>query len=107
MGGAIITCVCSPEREQGRILAAVKCWDIIADKQPLAYRLYLKYELRGPTILGCGRRARGAGRFIVHAHDMLTELLEVRAAIMLNLNSDEVRCQKSALRVFVIGAMFS
>ena len=50
MGGAIITCVCSPEREQGRILAAVKCWDIIADKQPLAYRLYLKYELRGPTI---------------------------------------------------------
>ena len=58
MGGAIITCVCSPEREQGRILAAVKCWDIIADKQPMAHRLYLKYGSRGPTILGCGRRAQ-------------------------------------------------
>jgi hypothetical protein len=43
MGGAIITCVCSPEREQGRIQAAVKCWDIIADKQSMAHRLYLKY----------------------------------------------------------------
>src|SRR4030095_14146862 len=37
MGGAIISCVCSPEREQGRVLAAVNCWDIIADKQPMAH----------------------------------------------------------------------
>ena len=50
MGGAIITCVCSPKREQGRILAAVKCWDIIADKQPMAHRLYLKYGSSSRTI---------------------------------------------------------
>jgi hypothetical protein len=81
IGGAIIICVCSPEREQGRILAAVKCWDIIADKQPLAYRLYLKYGSRRPTIWLVAAEREDAAHFIVHAHDMPTSFLELQTAI--------------------------
>ena len=61
MGGAIITCVCNPEREQGRILAAVKCLDIIADKQPMAHRLYRNYGSRPPTIFRCDRTSKDLG----------------------------------------------
>jgi hypothetical protein len=44
-------------------------------------RLYLKYGSKGPTILGCSRRARGTRRIIVRADEKLTAFLELESAI--------------------------
>ena len=44
-------------------------------------RLYLKYGSRRATILGCGRRAKDAGRFIVRSDDKLTAFLELEPLI--------------------------
>ena len=43
--------------------------------------LCLKYGSPGPTILGCGRRALDAGRFIVRADQDLAAFVELESVI--------------------------
>jgi hypothetical protein len=83
VGYSITFCHCRVERESGRIASRA----VLANhhqksaRRWMELRLYLKYGSQRATILGCGRRAPDAGRFIVHADQELPAFLELESAI--------------------------